>query len=234
MTDKQPTSVNSELHCEHCGRNFIRASSAIKHLCERKQRWLNRDLVSSRLGYNAWLKFYEKTSASRRVRDFQEFIKSNYYTAFVRWGHYCASIDAVNPPAFLLWLLRAQISIDQWAQDRHYNSYLKEWLGTEDPLDAVNRAFRWADDYAEALAIPAHDCVRYGNANRIIHAITTGKLSAWVLYNSASGHEFLSNLLPEQVEFLSDYIDPQRWNILFRRHADSVKDVQAVLAAAGW
>lgn len=206
----------------------------MKHLCERKQRWINRDLVSSRLGYHAWLKFYEKTTANRRSRDFREFTKSNYYTAFVRWGNYCHSIDAVNPDAFLMWLLKNKIGIDQWAQDRHYDAYLKEWLGSENHLDAVNRAFRWADEYALELDILARDCVRYGNANRIIKAITEGKLSAWVLYNSVSGHEFLGNLLAEQERFLDDYINPVRWNILFRRQPEAVADVAAILREAGW
>lgn len=230
-TDNQP---NNELHCEHCGRNFVRATSAMKHLCERKQRWMNRDLVSSRLGYNAWLKFYEQTSTSHKNRDFREFTHSNYYTAFVRWGNYCHSIDAVNPEAYLLWLLKNKIGIDQWAQDTNYDRYLQEFLRAEDALDAVNRAFRWAQDYAEELDAPTNHCLRYGNVNRVLRDITKGKVSPWVLYHSATGYEFLSKLNPDQEALITPYINPELWKIVFARRVSSVADVKAVLEATGW
>lgn len=226
--------VNEELRCSHCGKDFKRPNSLLKHLCERKQRWLNRDMVSSRLGYNAWLKFYETTSRTKKVRTLDDFISSNYYTAFVRWGNYCHNIDAVNPSAFLDWLLKNQVPVDQWATDTNYDRYLIQWLRTENHLDAVNRAFAWADNYSTELSIPANHCLLHGNTNRIIMAVTKGRISPWVLYHSRSGYEFLSNLIPDQERFLLPYISPENWNILFRRYPESVSEVRQVLEVAGW
>lgn len=225
---------DSELHCEHCNKTFVRASTALKHLCERKQRWINRDLVSSRLGYNAWLKFYQQISTNKKKKEFKDFITSNYYTAFVKWGNYCHSIDAVNPSAFLDWLLKNRVPLDQWPKDTNYNKYLIEQLKTENHLDAINRAFDWAQQYGLEAGIQPQHCLIYGNTNRLIAAVTNGRLSPWVLYHSKSGHEFLSGLLPEQSNFLLDYIHPVNWNIIFKRDPAPVSEAQQILAAAGW
>lgn len=220
--------------CEFCGRSFARESTITKHICEYKHRWLEKDRAGNRIGFQTWLQFYKKNSASTKNRTYEEFIKSAYYTAFVKFGNYCVEINALNVSRFSDWLLKNQIKIDTWCTDSTYTKYLIEYLRIEDPLDAIARSVETTIDLAESAGVLSKDVLRYGNANRICHSITTGKISPWLLYQSTSGTQFLGNLNESQVNIIIDYINPEQWKIKFNREPENVKQVKELLTIAGY
>lgn len=233
------TKKNSETEaphygCEFCGRTFARESTITKHICEYKHRWLEKDRAGNRIGFQTWLQFYIKTSTSKKKRTYEEFIKSAYYTAFVKFGNYCVEINALNISRFTDWLLKNQIRIDAWCTDSTYTKYLIEYLRIEDPLDAIARSVETSITLAEAAGILSKDVLRYGNANRVCHNITTGKISPWLLYHSDSGKKFLDNLSEPQVAMVIDYINPELWAIKFKREPENVKQVKEILNLAGY
>jgi hypothetical protein len=239
MKKLKNTKKNSETEaphygCEFCGRTFARESTITKHICEYKHRWLEKDRAGNRIGFQTWLQFYIKTSTSKKKRTYEEFIKSAYYTAFVKFGNYCVEINALNISRFTDWLLKNQIKIDTWCTDSTYNKYLIEYLRIEDPLDAIARGVETTITLAEAAGILSKDVLRYGNSNRICHNITTGKISPWLLYHSDSGKKFLDNLSDPQVAMVIDYINPELWAIKFKREPENVKQVKEILNLAGY
>jgi hypothetical protein len=64
--------------------------------------------------------------------------------------------------------------------------------------------------------------------------ITNGKISPWMLYQSESGVDFLSNLDEGQQRLIIDYINPEQWAIKFRRNTEMVTQVKELLNAAGY
>jgi len=67
-----------------------------------------------------------------------------------------------------------------------------------------------------------------------VHAITAGRVSAWIIYNCASGQEFLGNLDSSQLTMIWPYIDSDTW---MKRFADYPADqayVKEMLQKAGW
>jgi hypothetical protein len=206
----------------------------MKHICEYKHRYLEKDRAGNRIGFQAWLQFYRKNSTSTKHRTYEEFIKSAYYTAFVKFGNYCVEINAVNISRFADWLLKNQIKIDTWCTDTTYTKYLIEYLKVEDPLDAIARSVETTMTLAETAGILSKDVLRYGNTNRICHSITTGKISPWMLYHSTSGTQFLGNLNEPQVDMIIDYINPEQWKIKFNREPENVKQVKELLTIAGY
>jgi hypothetical protein len=221
--------------CEFCNRSFIRESTLMKHLCEYKHRWLNKDEHGNRIGFQTWLQFYTKNSASTtKNRTYLEFIKSSYYAAFTKFGHYCVNSNVINVARYVDWLLKNQIGIDSWNTDTQYTKFLISHLKDEDPLDAIARSIETTIVLAESDKIQTKDCLRYGNKNRVCYAITTGKISPWMLYHSESGKEFLSKLDETQVKMILDYIQPEQWAIKFKRNTNIVPQVQELLAAGGY
>ena len=220
--------------CEFCGRTFARESTVTKHICEYKHRWLEKDRAGNRIGFQSWLQFYKKNSTSTKNRTYEEFIKSAYYTAFVKFGTHCVGINAINISRYTDWLLKNQIKIDTWCADSTYTKYLIEYLKTEDPLDAIARSVETTLTLAEASNILSKDVLRYGNTNRICYSITTGKLSPWILYHSNSGRKFLDGLNDPQVALIIDYINPEQWKIKFNREPENVKQVKEILDLAGY
>lgn len=236
LNTKKTEAINTTIKfgCEFCNREFMRESTMAKHLCENKQRYLNKDLQGNRIGFQAWLQFYKKNTSSKKNKTYDEFIRSAYYTAFVKFGTHCADINAINISRYVDWLLKNQIRIDTWTTDSVYTKYLIEYLRVEDPLDAIARSVQTTIDLAEIEGILPRDYLRYGNTNKICHNITNGKLSPWMLYQSDSGVKFLDNLNESQVKLVIDYINPELWKIKFNRESENVKQVKELLNAGGY
>lgn len=233
-TMKETQETKSPYSCEFCKRSFIRESTVLKHICEYKHRWMDKDKQGNRLGFQSWVEFYKKNSTSKKQKTYEEFIRSAYYIAFVKFGSYCIDVNVLNVSRYIDWLLKNQIKIDSWCQDSNYTKFLIEYLRIEDPMDAIARSIETTINLAEVERILSKDYLRYGNSNKICYAITTGKLSPWILYHSASGKEFLDKLDESQIKMIIDYLNPELWAIKFKREPEKVDEVKSLLTLAGY
>lgn len=206
----------------------------IKHLCENKRRWQDKDLAGNRIGFQAWLEFYVKNTATKKQRTYLDFIKSAYYLAFVKFGHYCINIKAINVMRYASWLIKNKVKIDSWCSDTNYNKFLIEYLKDEDPFDAVARSIEYTIELAKDNSVQSKDCLRYVNRNRLVFAISNGKISPWMLYHSESGIKLLEELDDTQQKAIIDYINPEKWAVKFKRDTDIVKQVKELLTLAGY
>lgn len=233
MKETQETKSPS-YSCEFCKRSFLRESTVLKHICEYKHRWMDKDKQGNRLGFQSWLEFYKKNSTSKKQKTYEEFIRSAYYTAFVKFGSYCVDVNVLNVSRYIDWLLKNQIKIDSWCQDTNYTKFLIEYLRIEDPMDAIARSIETTINMASVERVLSKDYLRYGNSNKICYAITTGKLSPWILYHSNSGKEFLDKLDESQIKMVIDYLNPELWAIKFKREPEKVDEVKSLLTLAGY
>jgi hypothetical protein len=206
----------------------------IKHLCESKRRWQDKDLPGNRIGFQSWVEFYKKNTTSKKPKTYVDFVKSAYYIAFVKFGHYCIGIKCINVNRYANWLLKNQIKIDSWCSDTNYNTFLIQFLKEEDALDAIARSIETTITLAKEENIQSKDYIRYGNRNRVCHLITNGKISPWMLYQSESGVDFLGNLDEGQQRLIMDYINPEQWAIKFKRNSEMVVQVKELLNQAGY
>ena len=231
---KETEEINLQFGCEFCGRKFVRESTVLKHICEYKHRFLEKDKRPNQIAFQCWLQFYNKTSASKKNRTYEEFIKSPYYTAFIKFSNHCININALNIPRYVDWLVKNKVSIDTWNTDSVYTKFLIEYLRDENPLDALHRSVETTIAMAELQQILPKDLFRYGNKNKICYAITTGKLSPWILYQSQSGVQFMELLDETQVKMIIDYIDPEKWAIKFKRNNSEVNQIKDILKSGGY
>lgn len=220
--------------CQYCEKSFQRETSLAVHVCEPKRRYQERDEVGVQIGLQSYLRFYEITQGSARLKTFDDFARSPYYRAFVKFGRYCVAIRAINIPRLIEWLLKNNRKIDHWCRDTVYSEYLQEHLRQETATDALARAMEQAITWSEETGNPDRDYLRFGNSNAICYAITTGRISAWVLYNSDSGTEFLGTLNQEQISMIWPYIDADFWQKRFRDYRADAEYVREMLTKAGW
>jgi len=229
------TAAKSEVYtCKYCNKTFKRESSLAVHLCEKKKRWQSKDEKGVRVGFNAYLKFYEYTQHSTKKKSFMDFIKSPYYNAFVKFGRYCISINAINISYFVEYVISQNKKLDYWTSDRLYSDYLNKLLVTENPLDALTRGIKYSIKWAEKNNVDSKDFLRHGNSNVICYAITTGQVSAWLIYNCDSGTNFLENLNSDQTQLIWDFINPEVWGNKFRNNQPDSKYIKEMLSQAGW
>ena len=234
LKNTKENAATVEHSCEFCKAKFVRESTLMTHICETKRRWLNKDLQGNRVAFQVFVQFYQKNSASKKPKTYEDFIKSVYYTAFTKFGNYCVSINAINIPRFSDWLIKNQIRIDTWCTDSIYTKYLIEHLRSEDALDAIHRSVETTIKLASDEGIQPKDVLRYVNGNKLCQYIANGKLSPWILYQSNSGVEFLDTLNETQVKMVLDYINPEQWAIKFKREPENVKQVKELLGAGGY
>jgi hypothetical protein len=228
------TAPTTEYQCQHCQRSFRREGSLLVHMCEPKRRHQERDEVGVNIGLKAYQRFYEITQGSCRSRNWEDFAASSYYRAFVKFGRHCQKIRAINVPRFTDWLIRENKKLDHWCRDSIYSEWLYQYLRTEHVNDALSRAVEhgmcWQDDTEN----PAHDYLRFGNDNAIAFAITTGRISAWVLYNCESGQGYLNRINPEQLTMIWPWIDADYWDRRFREYPADREYAREILSKAGW
>ena len=220
--------------CEYCKKEFVRETSIQAHLCEPKRRRRERDEPGPRLGFQAYIRFYESMAGSARNKTHDTFCESSYYRAFVKFGHYCVNTRVINPDRFMAWLLKNNRKIDHWCSDKVYTEYLVDHLKVEAVDDALARAIEFGMDWSEKNTSPSHDCMRYGNTNVLCYAVTAGRISPWVIYNSESGQKFLSELDATQISMIWPYIDSDAWQKRFQDRPQDQAYAKNILKQAGW
>lgn len=222
--------------CKYCDKEYRKESTLAAHLCENKRRWQQEKEVGVQFGLQAYLRFYEITQGSAKLKSYEDFVKSSYYSAFVKFGRHITAIRAVNPRVFIDWVIKENKKLDHWTHEKVYLEYLHTYLKKEAVQDALERALNEMQEYADShpeLKGGFKDYFRYGSPNRICHHIANGRVSPWIVFNCDSGVEFLSGLTEEQIAIIMPWIDPDFWQ---RKFADYVADtewVKMILKEAG-
>jgi hypothetical protein len=220
--------------CQFCKKSFQKETSLAVHMCEPKRRIQDRNERGVELGFQAYIRFYEMTQGSAKLKTYEHFAESPYYRAFVKFGRYCVNTRTVNPRQFLEWLLKNNKKIDRWASDQLYTEYLLTYLQVENVNDAMARAVEFGIEWAEKHQAQPHDCLRYGNNNAMCYAVTAGRISPWIIYNCDSGQNFLSQLDSTQIAMIWPYIDSDTWQKKFQDYSADQAYVKDILTKAGW
>mgnify|MGYP006950261501 FL=1 len=220
--------------CQFCKKDFVKETSLTVHSCEPRRRRQERSERGVELGFQAYIKFYEMTQGSAKLKTYDDFCSSPYYKAFVKFGRYCVSIRAINPARFMEWVLKQNKKIDHWCSDTVYTEYLAFYLRVENVNDALARAMEFGIDWSEKTGNPPHDCLRYGGTNAMVYAVTAGRISPWIIFNSESGQHFLSELNQEQIALVYPYIDVDHWQKRFQDYPADQEYAKDILKQAGW
>jgi hypothetical protein len=231
------TSESSQtFKCKYCGKEFRKESSLIAHSCEQKRRYEQRNETGVQWGLRAYIRFYEYTQGSAKTKNYDTFSNSPYYIAFVKFGRYCVGIRCINLSSFTDFLLKNNKKLDYWCKDSLYEEWLHEYLKKENPQDALERGIREMTEYAEThpeLKNGYKDYFRYGNTNRIVQHIVSGRITPWVIFHCSSGVDFLERLDEHSLGMIMPYINPGFWQKKFVDYLADAEWSKDVLQKAG-
>jgi len=230
------TSESSQtFKCKYCGKEYRKESTLAAHLCESKRRWQQEKETGVQFGLRAYLRFFEMTQGSAKLKSYTDFVDSPYYNAFVKFGRHMVAIRAVNPRAFIDYVIKENKKLDHWTHEKVYLEYLHAYLKKEAVQDALERALTEMQEYTDEIKTLASfkDYFRYGNANRICFHITSGRISPWIVFNCDSGVEFLGNLSEENIAMVLPWIDPDFWQRKFSDYVADTEWVKMILKEAG-
>jgi len=181
-----------------------------------------------RLGFHAFCRFYELTQGKTN-KTYADFVKSSFYSAFVKFGQYLVQIRPINISKFIDWVIQNNIKLDCWTKDEHYHKFVIDLIPKESFDEALERTLKemqvWADESGHHLS----DFFRKNTASQVCSLITEGRISPWVLFNCKSGHEFLEQLHTVQLNVLIQYLNPDTWTTRFHKYAEEVTMLKSIL-----
>ena len=220
--------------CKYCGAGFVRESTLQVHQCEPKRRDQQRGEKGVVIGFQTWLRFYELTQGSAKLKTYEDFCNNNFYNAFVKFGRHCVGISAINVNQFTDYVLKNQIKIDNWCKDKVYEEYLYKLLRTESADDALERSIITMQEWAEQTDNDITTYFANVSSNRFVQHILNGRVSCWTVYCCDSGIAKLETLGEEQVTLLMQWIDPEFWQRKLHDYPADAELTRHILVQAGF
>jgi hypothetical protein len=214
--------------CEHCGKLFAKEKTLVVHICEQKRRHLSKGEKHVQIGLMTYQKFYDITQKAKNAKSFDEFAKSPYYTAFVKFGSFMSNTNPIYPERFVEFVIKSGIKLDYWCRDELYETYIKELIKIEPSDGAIQRTIKTMMEWGDKNNSPWEHYFAYVNLNRATHDIKEGLISPWVLLNTKEGKAMLQKMNDEQLEIVGPVVDPQFWIRRFKSlpaDTELVKDV---------
>ena len=220
---------NKPYICQYCGHGYTKESTLVTHLCERKRRHLQKDEKAVRIGYDTFNGFFKLSQNLKGDKTYDEFAKSPYYNAFVKFGSYVSNVNPLYPDHYIDWVIRSGVKLDHWCKDALYEKYVLELIHTEPVEPAVERSIKhmqkWADDHSSLW----NHYFKYVSSNRAMFDIKDGKVSPWLILNSTTGKELLNRMDDMQLNAISAVIDPQIWIKRFKANKSDLELVKHIV-----
>jgi hypothetical protein len=163
----------------------------------------------------------------------EDFIRSQYYEGFVKFGRSCVRNEYLDPEKFAEWLIKNGKKLADWNKDSLYNEFLLEYVKKETGLRALERSILYLAEWANDNDCDWQEYFKVVSAPRAVHDIRSAKISPWLIYLSASGAELLTRFSSEQVKMIDDLINAKFWIKVFANNAEEVDAVRTACEAAG-
>ena len=202
--------------CRYCKKSFVKETSLAVHMCESKRRFQEQDERGVQLGLHAYLKFYELTQGSAKLKTFEDFAGSPYYRAFVKFGRYIMHVSPLYPEKYIDYIIKSRIKLDHWARDDLYEAYLIDMLKAEPVEAALTRSIQTMMGWAEEQNVQWADYFRLVNTPRAVQHIQTGKVSPWLVLGCGAGKKMLNSFTDEQLQMVQRFINPEFWSNKFK------------------
>lgn len=226
------TLANKPYTCEYCKSSFTKESTLFAHSCEQKRRHLQKNEKHVMLGYQTFVKFYQKSLNYKGVKTYEEFCKSPYYNAFVKFGSYLNNVRPLYVEKYIEHMVTSGIKLDHWCRDEHYEKYAIDLIKKESVETALERSIETMSIWADANKSVWNHYFTYVSTNRMVWDVRDGKISPWLLLNCRSGKQALGKLNDEQLNLLANILDPAHWSLRFKRQAADVELVKQIAEKA--
>ena len=212
--------------CTYCSKEFTRERTLQVHMCEPKRRYLQKGEKWVQNGFMVFQRFYQIHQNNMKEKTYDDFCKSSYYNAFVKFGRFMMHINPLYPEKYIDYVILSKIKLDHWSRDDLYESYLIDTLKVEPVEAALRRSIATMMDWAEEQHAQWSDYFRLVNTNRAVQHIQQGKISPWIVLGCNAGKKMLKSFSDEQLQLTARYISPEFWNSKFKSYPADLLFVQ--------
>ena len=215
--------------CQYCKKGFMKENTLAVHVCEQKRRALAKAERHVMLGYDTYNRFYRKTQNAKADKTYDDFARSPYYNAFIKFGSFISNVNPLYPERFMDYVVTSGVKLDHWCRDELYDTYVLHLIKTEGVETALERSVNHMVKWGESNSAPWNHYFLYVSLNRATFDIRDGKISPWIILNSKTGKEMLAKFSDEQLDAISLQIDPPYWVSKFKKQPSDVTLVKEVV-----
>lgn len=224
--------ANAAYTCKFCKKAFRRENTLAAHMCTKKKRWADRNTIAARLGYRVYQAYFFKTTNAKRYKTQEEFIDSQYYLSFVKFGRYLVELDPINSDEFIEYVITNGVALKEWTAPYVYETYLEERMRTEPLYIAIERTLLTMEEWAEKSNDSYSNFFKNAHVTEIVYYLRSGKISPWVLYLADTADDFYDRVEPEHLLMIEYIIDPIKWEVIMKTKVDDVQLVRETLTEA--
>lgn len=214
--------------CQYCGHAYTKEKTLMVHVCEQKRRALAKHERHVVLGFDTYNKFYKLSQNIKGEKTYEDFCKSPYYNAFVKFGSFVSNVQPLYPDRFIEYVIRSGTKLDHWCRDELYDQYVVNLVKTESVETALERSINHMMKWAENNSSQWNHYFLYVSTNRASFDIRDGKVSPWLVLNCSSGKKMLKNFNDEQLGAVSVVMDIPFWLAKFKKLPADVELVKEV------
>jgi len=191
--------------CEYCKKSFQKETTLLAHSCEKKRRWQNKDNQDVLVGFSSYDLFY-RIEMQSKPKEYKDFVDSQYYTAFVKFGAYCLNTKVIDQEQFTRWLIKNKVKLKDWPTDKMYLLFVQDHVKRESVERALERFVEHAaeTDYFDTFWESASGYV-------IADWVEMGKISPWLLISSNRAQTALETMSSECMTRIANCIDADYW-----------------------
>jgi hypothetical protein len=222
-----------DFQCKFCGTKFHKESTLATHVCVKKRRHMDLGSAGSRFGFRAFQRFFELTVKSKKLKTTDEFINSQYYMEFVKFGNHLALLRPIHIERYIDFVIMNGVKLKDWTKDAVYDLYIEHLVQTEPSTSAADRSITEIIEWCDVNNTEFKNFFSAISANEASHLIRTGKISPWVLYLSASGEDLMSRFNEDHAKMIGGVIDPGKWMRKFKKEDTEVQYIKTLLEEAG-
>ena len=220
---------NKPFVCQYCGHGYTKEKTLMVHVCEQKRRALAKTERHVVLGFDAFNRFFKMSQNLKGEKTYADFCKSPYYNAFVKFGSFVSNVNPLYPDRFIDYVIRSGVKLDHWCRDELYDSYVVDLIKTESVETALERSIKHMMAWAESNQAPWNHYFLYVSMSRAVFDIRDGKISPWLVLNSANGKSMLKKFSDEQLSAISVVMDIPFWLKKFKTLPADVELVKEVV-----
>jgi hypothetical protein len=203
------------------------------HMCENKRRAMQRDEKRVQAGFMAFNRFFILTQGSKKNKTYEDFCKSPYYNALVKFGSFVNNVKPLYPDKFVDYVIKSGAKLDTWCRDKLYETYLYDILKTEPVESAVQRTLQTMMEWGDENKAEFNHYFNYVNLNRAVHDILNGRISCWVILNCTEGKRMIGKMSDEQLDMIAPAFDMQFWIKHFKQVPADVALVKEICDEVG-
>jgi hypothetical protein len=215
--------------CQYCKKGFMKENTLAVHICEQKRRALARTEKHVVLGYDTYNRFYKRTQNFKGDKTYDDFAKSPYYNAFVKFGSFVSNVNPLYPERFMDYVVTSGVKLDHWCRDELYDKYVVDLIKTETVETALQRSITHMMSWGEDNQAQWNHYFLYVSLSRATYDIKDGKISPWIVLNSANGKSMIRKFSDEQLNAVNVIMDVPFWLNKFKRLTADVELVKQVV-----